>query len=225
MKAKQKRLSYFTCACLLLLSLLFWLLKRSDLSPAAETSSNPEVIGSEKTVVQPNSPKRSSSARDSSETVAATSSPAMQNYDRDQPELWKVSTSPTKAALVANAAEVAQPEAEVVIDGKNYAPKMFSNQFERLKMQPEAAAKVTIAWPSEHRAQAVAVQAVQGGLINGEIGAFLPIKNGAISFTYTAPLNQGHDEIVFQSANLEFSLPLWVATPDSSIPAPSTLNR
>lgn len=224
MKSKQKRWPYFACAFLLLVSLLFWLRQRQDLS-SSENSSSPVTTGAEITSVLSNSPTRSSSARDNSEPIADTSSSVMQNYDRDQPETWKTSTAPTKAELVANAAEVAQPEAEVVINGKNYAPKMFSNQFERLKMQPEAAAKVTIAWPSEHRAQAVAVQAVQGGLINGEIGAFLPIKNGAISFTYTAPLNQGHDEIVFQSANLEFSIPLWVATPDSTIPSPSTLNR
>lgn len=224
MKSKQNRWPYFACAFLLLVSLLFWLRQRQDIS-SSENSSSPETTSAVNTTFQPNSPTRSSSDRDNSEPIADTSSSVMQNYDRDQPETWKTSTAPTKAELVANAAEVAQPEAEVVIDGQNYAPKMFSNQFERLKMQPEAAAKVTIAWPSEHRAQAVAVQAVQGGLINGEIGAFLPIKNGAISFTYTAPLNQGHDEIVFQSANLEFSIPLWVATPDSTIPAPSTLNR
>lgn len=224
MKSKQKFLSYCACAALLLCSLLFWLLQQPEHSSAEKNLTAKNAVG-ENTKGLPEISKSASTARAVSVSVAANSSHTLQNYDRDQPELWKESASPSKAALVGNAAEVAQPEADVVIEGSNYAPKMFSNQFERLRMQPESAAKVTIAWPSEHRAEVVAVQAVQGGLINGETGAFLPIKNGAISFTYTSPLNQGHDEIVFQSANLEFSLPLWVAAPDSTIPAPSTLNR
>jgi len=70
MKSKQNRWPYFACAFLLLVSLLFWLRQRQNIS-SSENSSSPETTSAVNTTLQPNSSKRSSSARDSSETVAA----------------------------------------------------------------------------------------------------------------------------------------------------------
>lgn len=156
-----------------------------------------------------------------SESIEAPASVLQNNVDRTKaPAHWRVGETFTEAPIVPSGFKLSPAFARTTMQGKDFELASRNGKFERLVLQPEQEITVTVAWPTEHKIQQVAVQGVHGGTVNGEMGQVLKVgKNGTFTFRFKPSRSAGHDEVVCSAANVTFTLPIWVNSKLASTPA------
>jgi hypothetical protein len=197
-------------------------------NPARKDQAHLEPSNAEKKVTNELSSSSASDARRAalnktviSEAIDAPASALASNIDRTQaPAHWHIGETVAEAPIVPSGFKLSPAFAQTTIQGKDIDLASRNGKFERLALQPEQEITVTVAWPTEHKIQQVAVQGVHGGMVNGEIGQVLKVgKNGTFTFRFKTSRSVGHDEVVCSAANVTFSLPIWVNSNLTSSPA------
>lgn len=223
MKLPPYRSFIVISAILILVAVLFFLQ-----NPPSTVQSNTGLSSSEKKSKQTISFNSGSESRRAalkktviSEAIDAPASALASNIDRTKaPAHWGIGETITEAPIVPSGFKLSPAFAQTTIQGKDFDLASRNGKFERLALQPEQEITVTVAWPTEHKIQQVAVQGVHGGMVNGEIGQVLKVgKNGTFTFRFKPSRSAGHDEVVCSAANVTFSLPIWVNSNLTSSPA------
>ena len=223
MKLPPYRSFVFIAAILILVAVLLFLK-----NPASTEQSNTDLSSSQKKGKQALSINSGSETRRAalkeaviSEAIEAPASALASNVDRTQaPAHWHIGETVAEAPIVPSGFKLSPAFAQTTIQGKDIDLASRNGKFERLALQPEQEITVTVAWPTEHKIQQVAVQGVHGGTVNGEIGQVLKVgKNGTFTFRFKPSRSAGHDEVVCSAANVTFTLPIWVNSNLTSSPA------
>jgi hypothetical protein len=223
MKLPPYRSFVFIAAILILVAVLLFLK-----NPASTEQSNTDLSSSQKKGKQALSINSGSETRRAalkeaviSEAIEAPASALASNVDRTQaPAHWHIGETVAEAPIVPSGFKLSAAFAQTTIQGKDFDLASRNGKFERLALQPEQEITVTVAWPTEHKIQQVAVQGVHGGTVNGEIGQVLKVgKNGTFTFRFKPSRSAGHDEVVCSAANVTFTLPIWVNSNLTSSPA------
>lgn len=191
----------------------------SEKSVSSSENQTPATLDHKQTSSQSSRP-REMKGKDQQVAIPSTTTSSSNPED----EKWKQRTMPQGTTNVPSGVALSPPTADVVVEGKSHKPASHAGVFERVRVKPEDSMKVSFNLPQEIKAARVAVRAVHGGQINGEMSAVLPYDKGVVSFTYASPKNEGLDEIVVAANEMEYVMPLWVQSPDSKIPAPNTIN-
>lgn len=153
----------------------------------------------------------------------AVQAPEKSTVEGDRPAHWLAKPKSDASPVVPSGVSLSPPVASVLIGDKAWAPVSHGTVFERIALQPEQEIEVSLTWPIEHKISQVAVQAVHGGLVNGEVGQVLSVdKAGVFTFRFKPCRSAGHDEIVMSSGNVSFTMPIWVV--GKNFTTPSVIN-
>jgi hypothetical protein len=207
----------------LLVAVLLFLQNPARQDQAHSAPSNAEKKGLHELSSLSNSDARRAALKEAliSESIEAPASVLQNNVDRTKaPAHWRIGETIAEAPIVPSGFKLSPAFAQTTIQGKDIDLASRNGKFESLALQPEQEITVTVAWPTEHKIQQVAVQGVHGGTVNGEIGQVLKVgKNGTFTFRFKPSRGAGHDEVVCSAANVTFTLPIWVNSNLTSSPA------
>jgi hypothetical protein len=119
--------------------------------------------------------------------------------------------------------DVAQPAISIYTDnGQVQQPQWANARSERITLRPSEQVEVAIDSPDAGAASQVAIEALDGGVINDSGStAILTPRDGTARFRFTASTGLGTYQVVIRTARDERCLRFWVAQDSPATPGES----